>query len=322
MSQFRWAYVGCGSIAKTTARSITRGDHTVAAVYSRTLAKAQAFADAHHAKAYRSFDELLSDGGFDAVYIATPHNSHADYAIRAMEAGKPVLCEKPVGVNLQEVDRMLETSRTTGVYFCEAMWTWFSDVALTVQKWIGERRIGDVKGVRMHYAFPGVLMPKTSRLRTPETAGGALLDIGVYPITYCYRLFGYPDRIDCKGTLRDGIDIAETVTLGYPGFNCTLELSLKKLRESCRIVGTAGEVRVPAFHMARYAALKTQAATERFTGKTDYLTEFTRVSQEIRAGRTDSAFVPQEATRDCMRIMDECRRQLGLQYPFEKDGTK
>ena len=317
MNKFRWAYIGCGSIAKNTARSITRGGHEITAVFSRTFEEAKAFAEAYHAKAYQSVDELLADDGYDAVYIATPHNSHADYAVRAMEAGKPVLCEKPVGVNTAEIDRILAVSREKGVYFCEAMWTWFSDVAINVKKWIDEGRIGDVKSVRMTYAFPGVMMSRNSRLLTPETAGGALLDIGVYPITYCYRLFGYPERIRCKGALRDGIDIGETVTLGYAGFDCTLEISLTKLKENCRILGTKGEISVPVFHKARYAALKTAEDRKRFTGVTDYLTEFTGVSQEILAGKTESAFVPQQATRDCMRVMDECRTQLGLKYPFE-----
>ncbi|MBQ6067631.1 MAG: Gfo/Idh/MocA family oxidoreductase [Clostridia bacterium] len=322
MSKFRWAYVGSGSIAGNTARSVTKGEHTIAAVCSRNPETAAAFAEKYGAAVYADFDALLEADGFDGVYIATPHTSHADYAVRAMRAGKPVLCEKPVGVSTAEVDRMLAASRENGVYFCEAMWTWFSDVALTVKQWIDEKRIGWIRSVRMEYAFPGVMMRKTSRLLMPQTAGGALLDIGVYPITYCYRLFGYPDRIDCRGTLKDGIDIEETVTLGYAGFDCTLHISLTKLRESCRIVGTEGGITVPVFHMAKLAALKTKAKKETFAGKTDYLTEFTRAAEEIRAEKTESLFVPHAATRDCMRIMDECRRQLGLVYPFESQNKQ
>ena len=318
MEKFRWAYVGSGNIAKSTARSITKGKHAITAVYSRNSEKAKSFAAKYGAVAYGSFDELLKEGEFDCVYIATPHTSHVEYAVKAMQCGKPVLCEKPVGVTTADVDAMINTSKENNVYFCEAMWTWFSDVALEVKKWVAEKRIGEVKSVHIDYAFPGLMMSKNSRVLMPETAGGALLDIGIYPITYCYNLFGYPEKIACNGTLKNGIDIAETFVLGYGGFDCTLEMSLAKLKEGCKIVGTKGEINVPMFHMAMLANLKADGKKESFKGKTDYLTEFTRVAEEIRAGKTEPVYIPHSATRDCMRIMDECRKQMNLVYPFEK----
>ena len=319
MSDFRWAYVGSGNIAKSTARSITKGAHRITAVYSRNGEKAKSFASKYGARAFSSFDEMLEKGEFDALYIATPHTSHLEYSIKAMQSGKPVLCEKPVGVSTAEVDAMLNASKENGVYFCEAMWTWFSDVALNVKKWVDEKRIGEIKSVHIDYAFPGLMMSKNSRVLTPETAGGALLDIGIYPITYCYNLFGYPKDIKCSGTLKNGIDIGETVVLSYDGFDCTLEMSLAKLKEGCKIIGSKGEINVPVFHMAMLANMKAEGKKESFKGKTDYLTEFTRAAEEIRAGKTESDYIPFEATRSCMQIMDECRRQMGLVYPFEKE---
>ncbi|MCR5208277.1 MAG: Gfo/Idh/MocA family oxidoreductase [Eubacterium sp.] len=318
MEKFRWAYVGSGNIAKSTARSITKGAHVISAVYSRNNKKAQAFAEKYGAKAYKTFDELLADPDFDGVYIATPHTSHLEYSLKAMRAGKPVLCEKPVGVSTVEVDEMFKASAENNVYFCEAMWTWFSDVAISVKKWIEAQRLGEIKSVHIDYAFPGLMMSKDSRVLTPETAGGALLDVGIYPITYCYNLFGYPESIKCSGVIKNGIDVEETVVLGYGGFECTLEMSLSKLKEGCKIIGTKGEIDIPMFHMARLATLKADGKKERIKGKTDYLTEFTRAAEEIRAGKTESDFIPFKATRDCMRIMDECRKQMDLVYPFEK----
>ena len=318
MSSFRWAYVGSGNIAKSTARSITKGAHKITAVYSRNLEKAGAFASKYKAAVFDSFEKMLEVGGFDGVYIATPHTSHLEYSVKAMQAGYPVLCEKPVGVSTAEVDEMIKASQENGVYFCEAMWTWFSDVALTVKEWIGEKRIGEIKSVHIDYAFPGLMMSKDSRVLTPETAGGALLDVGIYPITYCYNLFGFPETITCNGTIKDGIDVEETVVLGYGSFECTLEMSLSKFKEGCRIIGTNGEINIPMFHMARVAAMKSDGKKKKCKGKTDYLTEFTRAAEEIKSGKTESEFIPFTATRDCMRIMDECRRQMNLVYPFEK----
>ena len=318
MEPFRWAYVGSGSIAGNTARYITKGDHVIRAVCSRNATTAAAFAQKYGAESFPSFDALLASGDFDGVYIATPHTAHIEYALKAMEAGFPVLCEKPVGVSAAEAERMIGTSRERGVYFCEAMWTWFSDLAYAVKPWTDEGRVGTIRSVYMSYAFPGVMMSKNSRLLRPETAGGALLDIGVYPITYCYRLFGYPRRIRCEGTVQNGIDVEETVILSYDGFDCTLDISLKKLSERCRITGTEGAITVPMFHMARSASLETGEKRETVKGKTEYLTEFSRAAEEIRSGRTESVFVPQQATLDCLKIMDECRRQMHLVYPFEK----
>lgn len=318
MDTFRWAYIGSGNIARNTAKSITKGDHKITAVYSRNPETAKAFAASCGATVYSTAEQAMAAADVDGVYIATPHTSHCAYALQAIRLGKPVLCEKPVGVSAAEADAMIRAAQEHGVYFCEAMWTWFSDVALTVRQWVQSGRIGDVQRVEMDYAFPGMLMQKSSRVRMPETAGGALLDIGIYPVTYCYNLFGYPKSIHCDGRLQDGIDVSETVTLGYDGFSCVLRTSLTSLKERCVIKGSRGSIRLDWFHMASKAVLKTDEGKEVFRGKTDYLTQFTRAAQEIRAGKTASAYIPPEATRDCLRILDVCRAQMGLVYPFER----
>lgn len=318
MSKFRWMYVGSGNIAKSTANSIKRGNHQITAVYGRNAEKVEKFANKYKAKAYTNFEEAVKSDDVDAVYIATPHTSHLDYAVRTMELGKPVLCEKPVAVSEQDVKALIDCSRANNVYFCEAMWTWFSDVALNVKRWVKSGEIGEVKDVVINYAFPGVMMSKNSRVLTPETAGGALLDIGIYPITYCYNLFGYPDKIECSGELKNGIDIKETVVLHYNSFKCTLIMSLTELKENCVITGEKGKITLQMFHMASKAVLRNDKGRKVFKGKTDYLTEFTRASEEILAGKTESSYIPFEATQSCMRIMDECRKQMNLVYPFEK----
>lgn len=319
MGKFRWAYIGSGGIAYSTAKQITKGNHEIVSVYSRTKEKAEAFAEKYGAKSYDSFEEAVCRDDVDGVYIATPHTSHLDYSVRAMKAGKAVLCEKPVGVSFSEVQQMTDTAKETDTYFCEAMWTWFSDVALTVKRWVKEGRIGEIKDVTVNYSFPGIFMPKTSRVLTPETAGGSLLDVGIYPITYCYNLFGVPEKIECKGIIRKGIDIGERVILHYKGFKCKLNISLLYVNESCRIKGSKGKISLPVFfHMASKAILVSDGKKEVYTGKTDYITQFDAVAKEIKEGRKESLIIPFEATAECMKIMDECRRQMKLVYPFEK----
>lgn len=317
MDKFRWAYIGSGSIANSTAKDIIKGNHIITSVFGRNKDKAKAFAEKYDAVFCSDFDKAVNRTDVDGVYIATPHTAHVDYAIKAMRFGKAVLCEKPVGVSVHDVKLLITTAKSENVYFCEAMWTWFSDVALTVKKWISNKEIGEIKEVVINYMFPGILMPKTSRVLMPETAGGALLDIGIYPITYCYNLFGMPNNIICNGKIRNGIDIKETVVLEYNGFKCTLNMSLCKAKESCVIKGSKGKITLPLFHMASKAVLKNENGRQVFSGKTDYLTEFTRVSEEIIAGKTQSDYIPFQSTEECMKIMDECRKQMKLVYPFE-----
>lgn len=317
MKKFRWAYVGCGSIAESTARSILKGNHLITAVYSRNFDKAKIFAKKYDAIAYETYEELLSCGDIDAVYIATPHTAHVNYAVDALKAHIPVLCEKPVGVSEKDVQLLVETAKENNTYFVEAMWTWFSDTALSVKKWVDGKNIGKIENVVINYSFNGLAKSADSRVRNPMTAGGALLDIGIYPITYCYNLFGYPDEIVCDGVVRDGIDIREKITLTYSNFNCELYISFEMLKESFFLKSDKAKIRIPVFHCAQFAFLTGKSGLKIARGKTTYLNEFDRCAKEITDGKKESSYVPFEATINCMKIMDECRKQMNLVYPFE-----
>ena len=316
---FQWIYIGSGHICEKTAADVTRGEHRIAAIYGRNRETAAALAQKFGAAVCDTAEAAFAHPGADAVYIGTPHTSHVDYACLAMKMGKPVLCEKPVGVSAFDVKTLLACAKEYDVYFAEAMWTWFSDVALTVKDWVQSGRIGKVTGAELFYYFAGLMKPRTSRVRKPETAGGALLDVGIYPITYCYNLFGVPDDVSCTGTLKEGIDIEEHIILHFGDTQCKLHVGLNNLREGCVIKGTEGSISIPMFHVGSKATLKTADEKVVFHGKTDYLTQFDRVAEDIRAGRKESALVGHEATLQCMYIMDECRRQMGLRYPFEEN---
>ena len=318
---FRWVYIGSGHIAEKTAANVTKGEHEIVAVYGRNKETAAALAEKYGAAVYDTAKEAMLHPGADAVYIATPHTSHVEYACLAMALGRPVLCEKPVGVTVADVDTLTACAEKNGVYFAEAMWTWFCQPAQTVKQWIRSGEIGDVTRATFYYYFPGLLKPRTSRVRKPETAGGSLLDVGIYPITYCYNLFGVPQEIVCDGTVKDGIDIEEHIEVRYRGFTCYIHSGLNNLRESCLIEGTKGTVSLPLFHAASSATLKNENGKRVFRGETNYLPQFDRAAADIRQGKKQSDCVPWEATRQCMKIMDECRRQMGLRYPFEEENT-
>lgn len=317
MAKFRWAYIGAGSIADKTARSILKGEHKIVTVYSRSYDKAKAFAGRHGGKVCRTAEEAISFEGVDAVYIATPHTSHVEYSLMALKMKKPVLCEKPVGICAADVELLIKTAKENDTYFAEAMWSWFSDTSLTLKNWIQTGKIGKVQKLKIHHEYPGLKKKPDSRVLSPMTAGGALLDIGIYPITYCYNLFGVPDKIECEGLLENGIDIKETIILHYGSMQCELHISFERLNESFVAQGTEGKILLPMFHVAPAVILKSNKGNRISFGKTTYLNEFDRVAEEIRQGKKQSDYIPFESTLECMKIMDECRQQLGLKYPME-----
>ena len=318
---FRWAFIGTGRLAGEVAKEITAsGKHRIVSVYTRRPEKCAEFAAAYGAFAAGTAEEAVSRPDVDGVYIVTPHTSHAEYAITAMRAGKPVLCEKPITTDTRQAEEMIRVSREQDVYFAEAMWTWFAPVANKVTEWLDAGEYGEIRECHLNYRGQGKYY--APRVMDPAVAGGALLDIGIYPITYIYRLFGEPEAIECKGVLRNGIDIGEDIRMIYPGGKVyTLSTSLDDDRETenLTLTGTKGITKLTNFHFANSVTLeRTEGEAETFSGYGGMLNEFDLAAAEIRAGKKESAYVPHSATLAVMKLMDECRRQMGLVYPFEK----
>lgn len=149
----------------------------------------------------------------EGVYVVTPHNAHFRYVKEALELGKPVLCEKAFTVTAEETDSLIALAREKKVYLAEAMWTWFSPAANQVKLWLMEDKLGKVTDANFTYHMKSVKY--APRVSDPKRAGGALLDITIYPITYAYRLWGYPVKIESSGTIENGIDYGEDVMLTF-----------------------------------------------------------------------------------------------------------
>lgn len=314
---FEWAFLGCGNIAGQVAREIAgeRGMR-IGACWNRTPARAERFAEQFGAAAYPTAEEAIAARGVRAAYLAMTANKHFDYIRLCLERGVPVLCEKPFTVNLREAEEAFALARQRGVYLAEAMWTWFNAPAHKVREWLRSGAIGAVRRVTAKYAERYIDIPRFS---SPELLGGALVDIGVYPIRYAYELFGYPKAISCKGRVEDGVDHEEEITLTYDGFTAELSVNMDEWKgEEFCVEGEKGSIRVPFFHCAEEAFLSGEEEVHFEDKCKKYGTEFRRVSEEIAAGKKESALCPPEHTLDVMRILDECRRQMGLVYPSEK----
>ncbi len=317
---FRWCFIGTGTLGRQVAEEITAsGRHAVASAYSRRPEQREAFTARNGGIPCADPESAIAAA--DGVYIVTPHTSHYDYARLALEMGKPVLCEKPFTVRAEETRALFALAREKKVYIAEAMWTWFAPPARKILEWVEQGAVGDVLDVQTVHSVN--VIRYAPRLSDPMLAGGALLDTGVYPVTYLYRLFGKPSAVRCTGTIENGIDVSDEIELTFPdGSVRGIKVSIvdPANEEYIRITGTRGEIRADRFHYADRAVLTDRDGKilEDFRAKTTILNEFDRVAEEIREGRTESAWVPPQATLDVMEILDECRRQIGLVYPFEK----
>ena len=315
--QFRWAFIGTGTLAKKVIKEITdSGRHKVVSAYSRNRDKLIQFCEPYAAYAATSVEDAISRSDVDAVYISVTNESHYDVCRLCLEKGKNVLLEKPFTINAAQTKALFDLARKKDVYLSEAMWTWYSDVPNKVREVVLSGKLGKIKSVAMSYSNYGINY--APRVSDPKKGGGAVLDIGIYPIAYAYRLFGLPNHISCKGDVHDGVDFSEKILFEYNGFDVKMEVSIVGSNgEYCVIEGENGILMNAGFHYAEPAILKIGDDISVLDGKRGYLQEFDAVADEIRQGRKESLFITPKMTFDCMSILDECRAQMNLVYPFE-----
>ena len=317
---FNWCFIGTGKIANKVAKQVvTNPGHKIVAVYNRTKAKAEKFAKKYNSKVYESALEAIKDPRVDGVYIATTNETHFSFAKLCLENQKPVLCEKPITGNAKELEELIKLSKENSTFLKEAMWTWFNPVANKVKKWIEEERVGKIISVDCIFNMPIFGYNKAKgRYINPARYGGALLDLGVYPVRYVYELFGTPKAIISKGKLYNGIDVFNESVFEYDGFKAHVSSQINALvGEHCNIVGEKGTIRVPLFHMASKAILKTKKGKEIFKdNKKKFATQFRVVAEYIKEEKPNQ-LVSLNSSLDVMKIMDEIRKQIGVIFPCD-----
>ena len=320
MDKFKWCFIGTGSLANTVASQILKsGKHQVVTCYSRNKKTSDEFADKYGAKSFSSAEEAISSEDVDAVYVVTPHNSHHMYAKMALNLGKPVFCEKPFTVTFEDTEELISLAKEKNLYLCEAMWTWFSPTANEVKKWIDENKAGKITSADFRYHIRTVQYK--GRHTDPKRAGGALLDITIYPITYAYRLWGLPDKIESSATIKNGIDLNDSIVFTYKnGLKVNISASISDYLglETMKIKGDKGTIKAPFFHAYNGVTFKSGFHKETFKGDgpkiNSYIDEFNAVADDIRKGRKESSMVPLKATADVMKLLDNIREQIGLNY--------
>lgn len=325
----RWGIIGAGGIADTVCRDIGLTDgNVVAAVAARDADRAAAFAARHGAeRSYASYDALVADDEIDVVYVATTHPNHRPHALLAIEAGKPVLIEKPVGLNVAEAREVFAAARRADVFAMEAMWMRTNPLILKASEIIADGAIGEVRGVRSEFGL-GIPFDPAHRLYDINNGGGALLDLGVYPAAFAYHFLGQPDEVRTSGDLAaTGAD--DTVAMqwhyaGHPRAQLWCSVSTAAPNEAA-VLGTNGFIAFGA------PAHRPQGLRVR-SGETKYLIddplagpehgagygpEIQEVERCLRAGLVESPLVPQADTIAILEILDQARADLGVRYPTE-----
>ena len=321
--QVRWGILGTGKIARAFAEALRDvPDGVLAGVASRSRAKADAFAAEFGATAaYGSYEELAAAPGIDLVYVATPHPQHAANALLALGAGKGALVEKAFTVNRREAEQVVALARAQGLFLMEAMWTRFLPALLEVKRIIAFGEIGEVSQVVADFGFTANFGLE-HRVYNPALGGGALLDLGIYPLSIAAALLGPVREVRAQAQLGlSGVDVQTGFTLKHEGGGmsvCSCSF-LARTPGELTVSGTRGHVRMNTmFHRARSVTValddgSTRTVDTPYLGN-GYVHEVLEAQRCWRAGLLESPGMPHDETLALMGVMDEIRRQIGLVY--------
>jgi predicted dehydrogenase len=319
----RWGILATGFIASRFVEDLRlMPDAEVLAVGSRAVDTARAFADTYDIPcAYGSWAELAADPEIDVVYVATPHASHHAAAMTCVRAGRAVLVEKPFTLDRATSAELIETGRRNGVFVMEAMWTRCDPAVLRARELVADGAIGEVTTVQANFGLAGPFAA-THRLRARALGGGALLDLGVYPITIAHLFLGAPDHVRAWAALNDdGVDENTGIVFGYDsGAVAALTCGLVGATPiTAAITGTRGRIDLaePFFRPGSVALHRAGAPTEIIPWPvegTGYQYEAAEVQRCLRAGEIESPLVPHAATLEVMGLLDTIRAKIGVTY--------
>jgi predicted dehydrogenase len=326
-TEFRWGILASGGIAQAFARDLSYfNHHIVAAVGSRSQESADSFAaEFPGCTAYSSYEALVADPTLDAIYVASPHPYHVSNTVLALNAGKPVLCEKPFTINATEARQMKAAADANGVALMEAMWARFLPHMHKVREILASGILGDIWAVEADH---GQRLSDYANPRhwEPSLGGGALLDLGIYPISFAHMVLGVPDKITSSATFTDkGVDASSTVIFDYKSGAQAILTSNMMVSTPCRatICGTLGKIEIDRtfYNPTSMRVIMHDGTTTEYPkeykghGLRDQALEFERV---VRSGAKSSAILTPDESILIMESLDEVRKQIGLIYPSER----
>ncbi|WP_031476539.1 Gfo/Idh/MocA family protein [Streptomyces bicolor] len=325
----RWGILATGGIAAAfTADLVDLPDAEVVAVASRKQESADAFAERFGIpRAYGDWAALAEDGDIDVVYVATPHSAHRAAAGLCLEAGHNVLCEKAFTLNAREAGELVALAKARGSFLMEAMWMYCNPLIRRLKALVDDGAIGEVRHVQADFGLAGPF-PPSHRLRDPAQGGGALLDLGVYPVSFAQLLLGEPSDVTARATLSaEGVDLQTGALLSWDGgalasVHCSIAGGTAT---SASVTGSGGRIDVPHgfFFPDRFVLHRDGRDPEEFTAdpadgpRNTLRHEAVEVMRALRAGESESPLVPLDGTLAVMRTLDAIRDRVGVRYPGE-----
>lgn len=333
MAQINAAILGAGRIAQSMAKTLVamaadeRYRDLVApyAVAARDGERAAEFAAKYgFPVSYGSYEELAADPNVNLVYIATPHNFHAEQAVLCMRAGKGVLVEKAFGANAAQSQEMLDVSAQTGMLCTEAIWTRYMSSRAMIDDIIASGAIGEVQAIEANLCYPTTAK---ARITDPALAGGALLDVGVYPINFIDMIMHNAPIARIESSMQPfetGVDAHDSMTFYYEnGVMATAQSSILCHSDRMGAVwGTKGYLTCQ--NINNVESIDVFDGTHTVTAHYDVPAQLTGYEYEVAAaaqavldGRTECAEMPHADTMRIMKLMDSLRADWELTYPFE-----
>lgn len=325
MKTYKVGIIGAGSIARKMADTLNKMEHVEAyAIASRQLEKASLFAaEQGVTRAYGSYEELVADKDVDLVYIATPHSLHYEHARLCIEHGKPVLCEKAFTANARQAKALLNLAREKQVFIAEAIWTRFMPFSKTIRQLLDDGVIGTPKMLTAGLSYP---VSHKERLMKPELAGGALLDLGVYPINFALMAFGN-DIENIISTCRKneyGVDEQNSITFRFKDGKMAVMQSSMLCAGSRQgvIAGDNGYIIVENINNPQQATIysknhelvKQLHCPECING---YEYEVEASIKALQEGALEAPDMPHAETLRVMQILDELRNEWGVSFPMD-----
>jgi predicted dehydrogenase len=321
----RWGVIGPGIIATGFAEAMQWVEGgAITAVASRSAERAEAFGDRFDIPVrYGDYGALAADPDVDVVYVATPHSRHEADTIELLRAGKHVLCEKPFALNARQAARMAEEARNRGLFLMEAIWSRFLPAYRSLVEVIGEGRIGEPLLVEADFGFRRPVDP-AHRHFAAELGGGALLDLGIYPIQLCTLVLGPIERVVADGVVGEtGVDEVVTALLHHPGNRLGVVKAALRVGMTCtaRIAGTDGSIDLPAMmHCPNSLTVSSPAGVEHIDASYEgngLRFEIDEVHRCLREGHTESTVVPLQESIALATTLDAIRAEIGVAYPGE-----
>ena len=327
MQSINWGIIGCGAIAHQFVQGIKKLNNcTILAGASLTTGRAESFTKSHQIpRAYRDYQSLVNDSDIDAIYIATTHNFHFENIKLCLENGKHVLCEKPFTVNAKQTKTLVALAKKSNCFMMECVWTRFLPAIKQLSHLLAQDIIGEVHTVTANFSICEDFPPE-HRLRNKNLAGGALLDLGIYPLTLAAIVFGeHPCHIQSSANMSEGgVDESSCYLLKYEqGQRAILSASFIEQAPTEGIIsGSKGYIRIPDFIGAQALHLHlnnqpSKVLTFPFDEDENFTFEISHAMECIRQNKKQSDILPLDKTTAMMTLMDKIRSQWGLKYPEE-----